>query len=698
MSQAGYQVQQQQILWEISRRKEKNLRFFAERFPEIYPSIADHQLNKLCLKFDPERDEIDLFDGARSIYNGQAKKNASREVESFCNLYHQGSYIQSIPNFRRNAFPVERYFYLKMNKVLDFDALDKCNELGYQLGNFYPLVVFMGVGLGFQIEQLLERCNVHHVLIFESDIEQLSASLMCVDWEKISSHHQNSPGKSLKIVLGQADSKDELFNLIWDKLTYYIPQFPTTTLFFNHLGDNDRREMIERVNGDILQVSASYGCYDDEINQINNTLHNLRRKAKHAPVFKQKIRSNVIIVGAGPSLTEKIEDLRRLQPYATIISCGTALGILHQHNLKPDIHIEIESNHDTKNAINYLNDPEWVRSIKFICMFQTNPYVYQLFDDTRFILNEFSTVGLIFGGLTAHLKFSGPTVVNGAVSLAAYYHPKAICLFGCDFGFRDGEHHHAVGTMYDKVGVADNFKRDAEALSKSIFYTTAVDGSPIHTQINMYKGKKAIEWLIATPEYRDIHFYNCSNGVEITGAEWLTSNQQYIDLIEGDNESKANLLSDYIFRDPERTIECSAGAIDIVLRRVEQGLAELVQKVVPEVKLKLSSLSDVSEMCSRINNIFINIKTTGGYTAELLLLQGSMYHFLHVLYGYCFMQQDQTPIKSYYKVWRDNFLDFLNGVVGHYRSVVFRNISLEQDGRVMREAFESELPNMKHIK
>ena len=100
------------------------------------------------------------------------------------------------------------------------------------------------------------------------------------------------------------------------------------THFYNHLGDGRNGRVIDKLCYNIAADIATWGNYDDEVNQLNQALYNIQNSGQFLPKsIPNSGALPVSIVGAGPSLDETLLPLKQLQSRSFIISCGPALSV-----------------------------------------------------------------------------------------------------------------------------------------------------------------------------------------------------------------------------------------------------------------------------------------------------------------------------------------------------------------------------------
>src|SRR5690606_9240691 len=147
----------------------------------------------------------------------------------------------------------------------------------------------------------------------------------------------------------------------------------------------------------------------------------------------------VFILGNGPSLDSHIEFIRKHQPYAIIITAGTALGSMAKTGIKPDFHVEMERNINITDWIKLGTTDEYRKGITLLCLNTVAPDPVKLFDSTC-IAKKPNDVGqyiiepLLAGKGIQSLQLCNPTVTNAAFSFAVSMGFKEIYFLGVDLG------------------------------------------------------------------------------------------------------------------------------------------------------------------------------------------------------------------------------------------------------------------------
>jgi len=444
-------TEQNKTLEPFILRRAKNLAYFQSAHPEIYKLFKDFKLSEYKLNILTESDEVNLLKEGAHVYKEGAKAYAHKEVEVFRQSYREGSTIRSFypPLYGDYAFP--RFGQSAVNALLEKSPVRRDRFRWMVLGDYYPMIVFFGGGLGYHIQEMVNNHDIHNMLIIEPNLEVFAASLYSIDWEAICSRYRSSDGRPCHFIIGAEESEYLLWAVTWNRLIELSPHFPIMTLFYNHQGRELFDRVSDKINHDLYVFLLSWGHYDDEIRQLNNALHNFHLGVKQLPPpIKKGSTTPVFVVGAGPSLDNRIDFIRQVREQAIIISCGTALRTLAAYELKPDIHVELESDLLAYIAVSQASkDPSYYRDIKLVGPSHISPLIFKLFGDGRMYFKAESATAELFGKEGGHvISNATPTCTNLGVALAVALGFENVFLFGLDFGFRDIKRHHSKNSIY----------------------------------------------------------------------------------------------------------------------------------------------------------------------------------------------------------------------------------------------------------
>lgn len=654
------------------QRREKNLNFFRTHYKDIYALFKDYKLQQLQVNILTENDEVNLIKDGRHIYEPGAKEYAREEVKQFRQSYREGKRVCSfIPPFYGDyAYP--RFGQKSVNDLLEKSPIRKDNFRFYGLTDFYPLVVFLGCGLAYHIEEMVLEHDVHNLLVVEPDLDKFAASLYAVDWEAICSRYTSSNGKTIHFILGAEESEYLLWAVTWNKLIEMCPHFPINTLFYNHQGKPLFDKVSDRVNDDLIVYLLSWGHYDDELRQLNNALHNFHLGVKELPPpIEGGSDTPVFIVGSGPSLDGRIELIKKNRDKAIIISCGTSLKTLATYGVKPDIHVELESDLYAYIAVSQAADASFYKDVRLVGPAHISPLIYQLFDDSRMYYKAESALAKLFGDQSGHVIANAtPTCTNLGVALAISMGFKRLFFFGLDFGFRDVSNHHAKGSIYyEKM-----FRQKHE--EKDLIKVEAVNGGDAWTTPNYFTSKRKVENLLGHHRKdEDLKVYSCSDVSKIDHSQWL-DNQALQQMLDGLNGRRQKDL-DYIFSPNASTLPLRV--IKSKLRYLKENFKALshdVEKIVRESNAK--NLAELSVLLGRLNWYVEDVM--GKRTPDFyFFIRGALRHFMCVSFAHASACEDDAQRAAYIKHCKQAILQFVKEVPGHFDGVVNKKFDVDKD-------------------
>lgn len=650
----------------------KNLNFFKETQPNIYETFKDYQFKNLSLNIDPDNDEVDIVYKGESMYQGKARNHAVFENSQFQSVYSKGKPLTTLRPTFDTDFPLPRHYHEQVRALAEKSTLtpEQYQQTGYRMDDFYPMIVFCGLGSGLHIENFLKNNDVHQVIIVETELDYFAASLYTVDWTELYRDYTITNGKSLSIILGDIPNQDHIYSLIWNRVINYCPIFPLATLFYNHKANPKYEKPIAKVCEEIRVFINLFGFYDDEVNQLNNCLHNFANGIqKIPPKTAQTIDKPVCIVGSGPSLDHRIESLKRHRDKLTIISCGTSIKVLYANDIKPDMHIELESHFSTIEHIENTAPREWLKGIKFIGASQVNPLAFEFFDDKRLYFKHETAAASIFGSDVENISTGTPSCTNAATAIACEHNCQSVYFFGMDLGYANQKQHHSKHSIYYSEDAPEGFKEHSKLQEEddgTFKVEGAIPGSQIKTTNNLFHVKRRVESKINLHPQQN--FYNCSNGAKLNGAEWIDDNT-FNDHI---NSSAWNTsLEQYLFDDQLSNIICTKEREE-KLAVLEQALRELYAFVKDELSKPIESNSDMSKACFRIN-YYLQKEFTKKYNSIYYFIRGSVWHLLYMGFSHAMgIQQNELKLQ-FLNDWRAGVTEILENLPKHLHKVTSRD-------------------------
>ena len=665
-------------------RRARNLKFFREHYPNIYMFFAEYQMSRYRLNILPEDQEVDIVGESGSFYGNQGKAFAKAEVDSFREVFSPGKLLQTVAPINSGGLYYPRFMHRRLRTLVDPYQADVHKE-GYTL-EFYPLVVFMGVGLGLQVEGLCRQEKLQHVIIVEPQPDIFAASLYAVDWERICRPFMGQAGRSIRFILGMTGEVDSIYSDLWNALIGHCPAYPVGTMFFTHRGDAECNRIVDKLNHNMMLFLSSWGHYDDEIRQFNNALHTFNRQVPFIPEHLDGAESMpVFLVGNGPSLDDRIDVIRQLREKVVLVSCGTALRSLLQYGIEPDFHVELESDFVTFRVLDAL-DHETLKRLRLISVSHVCPLIFDLFGQSRIYFKKENCIAQFFGDGNPVIAHGVPTCTNAALALSIHLGFQDIYLFGMDFGYHDRRYHHSKRSIYqaeDKGNLSDIGFDPSEEME-----VEGWRGEPVYTTPIYFSTLRMTERVISEVRRQNgdgITIHACADGAKISGADWL-SNEHILERLSGRGVGGQGALLAKLFAPEAQSLPLETVAERIafaseIMRAASRDLTAMLRGG------SLNSLWEVSRLCSQINDYLeeqLEKKSPGLY----YLVRGSVRVFILVGLSYAWMMGRGDRRKEFIRIWRAAFIDALQALPDHFERVTGK--SFEQDDPWIRQAIGNE--------
>jgi hypothetical protein len=658
-----------------AKLKDKNLDFFQQTHKNIYRQIESHEFHRLTLNIDSITGAIDVFDGKTSLYEGDADGFIKEELKEFYSTLSEGKVISTISPHQKGSFEHHRFFSKRMNKLLEKSPPSTNFSQHYTLPNFYPMLFFAGCMTGLHIEKVLEEYSIINAVIFEPDPERFYISLYIVDWQSLFALAE-SKKNTLKLIIGNDYLTEDTLvsDAAWNELITLCPSFPLAAMFYNHQGDHRFTHLIERVKKDMHFFLNQWGYYDDEINQINNAFHNIGSGI--APIILNQeadTNRNVILVGGGPSLDQRISELKENVQNSIIVSCGTSVHSLIKYGVIPDYHIEIESHMLTYESVAKIKNKEFYENTIFIGALQIPPNVFGLFKNKKYFIKDSTGLAQLFSSKEEVIAGATPTCTNTGISIFTHFKFKNIFLFGMDFGFKDVINHHAKGSIYfdkDNSAVLNNAQPTSLA---GLIERESVHGEKMYTQSIYATSHLSAEIkILHSKKNYELSVYNCSEGVNIKGTTYI-STDQFKSIITTNNSTFSKTAS--IISGKRIELEELRNKINYLgscLESISNDISSILSHD------KVDNIEELFRVCHKINRYMsINVNKEYGYI--YYTLRGSIWHVCYVGASISLSTQNQDDQVKFIKTWKTSILELLSELPNHYRSITNKSYPDDSD-------------------
>ncbi len=664
---------------EFVLRRQKNLAYLKKHYTSIYNHFKDYKLNRMKLNILPEKGEVDLWVEGRSLYPQGAKKFCREEVQEYRKQIGPGTVLRTIDPPLEGDYCHPRYAHMAVDDMIKKSPFRWPGYRGYQVEDYYPLMVFMGCGAGYHIEEMVSKYNVLNAIVLEPDLDAFAASLYAVDWEEICRSFDIKNGRRLHFLLGVARDEFLTWGALWNELVKRPPVFPVSTVFYVHRGDPFLNRVAQKVSDEMHVFLSSWGHYDDEVRQINNALHNFH---ENIPVIEARATDQsekpVLLFGSGPSLDARIADLKDLRDKAIFVSCGTALRVLLKNDIVPDFHVELESDAIVYRVLKEGYDPSVLANIRIVGVSHICPLIFPMFGDKRIYFKKENTIAHLFGRPEETIADATPTCTNAAFAIVTHCGFKNIYLFGMDFGYRDVQKHHAEGTIYnseDHKGCGSDY----QVQPGSVITTKGYDGSAVKSTPILFTAKRKLEQEIRDQRHvwGDLNVYSCSDTAEIEYSQWLNNE----DMIKSVSAQGAEISNDEaltrVFQKNPRSVDL--GVVESSLAKVDQELKRTAREIEDFINgFRVKNAMDFTCLCMKIS-YYVEVEMEKRNLGFYFLVRGTIRHFLYAGFSHMLALTDFDQRNQWYQDWKTDFLKLINGLPAHFHSITHKEYRLDND-------------------
>ena len=515
----------------------KNMEAFQQHHRSLAEKLARHvPASKLIFDGNGQPDVI--FEGQK-FYDGNHDAFIEEQIEAY----------KKSPYRFKLAPPEPRRFDTVGRKFLDKILSRAITEMNITFSANHKsmetfFVAMFGIGLGGQIDPIIEITNCKTIIFVDPNIESLYHSLEIYDWANL--YEQQTQKRGLLHFLITTDSHDVFDGMKFYVRTGSVPAVDGMHVYrhYNHPLFTSAFEQIRQNGGLFL---AGLGFVADEIKMIENTHKNLSTGKAHIyyQQASQFIKTPCFIVGCGPSLDQDIAYIKRNADNAIIFSSGSALGPLLNAGITPDFQIEVEN----EGILPVMHHVSELHDISDICLVTSTTIEPEIVDYFKNIIYHFrpalSPFGIFSNNEKNTIPYHDPSVINSSVGLAQDLGFREFYMFGCDMGTRDADLHHAKNSYH--------FRPDAQLPDNDFCIPVPANfGGGTHTSDGLFWVKSNIEKAIhVNREGRS--YYNCSDGAFIDGTMPMFAKKIKLPPLE--ESHKAKFIADTVAHCPVMTLE-----------------------------------------------------------------------------------------------------------------------------------------------
>ncbi|BCO14345.1 motility associated factor glycosyltransferase family protein [Aeromonas hydrophila] len=541
----------------------------------------------------------------------------------------------------------------KLNSYLD--DISSREELLQKVPEEVPTALIFGVGLGYHLGYLYEKCRIGTLFLFEPDLDLFYASLFCFDWAPLLIYlHQENLG--LQILLGQDESTivKDFASAIHSRGSFLI-----ANAFIMWGYQNEKiKSLMKKVQQEYHLLVMGWGFFDDNLIALSHTISNIEQGVPflkdNEKIAKEQQNIPVFVIGNGPSLDESLAVIERNREGAILIACGSAITALYKMGIKPDIYVATERTKSVYDFLVSMNAPEYLKDIMFLSVDVIHPYCATLFKSSALLFKR-SEPGVLlcrtyFPETRAVTALGGvnPMVGNIGVSAPIHLGFKNIFLFGLDNGYKDKNHHHSKFSAYY------NNEEGAKVLTEMVCGENQLIregnfGGVVISDAMFDTSRKVIEQVLEVNE--DVRCFNCSDGAKITGAKPLHSSR----LGQFEPIDKSVVLSEIVTR---LSAPLHLSKVDFYPLLDVEYFNYFVDKMLEEWQHEFSSRNEINQLMLRNFNYLHKIAATQQKHITIFLI-GSMNYVFTLLTSIAYSFDGEEKTLSLMKPAINIWLDFL---------------------------------------
>lgn len=390
-------------------------------------------------------------------------------------------------------------------------------------------VIFYGVGLGYHVDVFTKRHPNTSFSLYEPSIEVFQyflnninlKKLACVNLEIMQCEFEPEYGSIfLNTLLNKINKK-----IIIIALPIYENVFEGQyNIFFS--------KFKELIIGKRINLHTNYAF---QKRWIINCMKNLKEVLSTPNIITEEIgtfkNKTAILVAAGPSLNEEIENLRYIKDngLAYIFSVGSAINTLIYNDIYPHAACTIDPSIKNQEVLEIIKKKE-ISEIPMIFGSSVGYETLENYPGNKYhMITSQDAIAMYYlrndNGSTVNIVSDAPTVAAATLQLLYILGFSRIILVGQNLSYRDKKR-YSEGITYHKIELTD------EDLEKGI-WVQDVYGNEIMTTNGFNSMRRQIESYIK--QLPNINVINTTKGgAKIKGTEFI----ELKDVIENDLKEK----------------------------------------------------------------------------------------------------------------------------------------------------------------
>lgn len=402
----------------------------------------------------------------------------------------------------------DKTFFLPSGYDSNLEAKILFNDSNYQVDTAYVLV---GLGNGSILDYFLKHTNIdNEIICVEPDIEVF---IKTMHFYKIPSQKERL--RFYIFVNGINDRNMEgVFQSIVTPQRIPVTTIVTISSYYSSYYDevkkfNERFQKAAKWNTMNLNTKVFRGA-----NAVENIIENLPILIKNSSIYdcvtcmKSYKDRTAFIVGAGPSLDKNIDELKRVKNKGIIIAADTAVKILLNHGIVPDMMVTIDAikkketfDDDRMNDIPILTGGEALNIA--IKNHRSKLFFLTDLEYVRYFILKYDKPDIFFS--------TGGSVATSAMFFSYLVGFKRIVMVGMDLAMTKMKYH--ASDIYNEGTFDLN--------DPNIVECESYDGAKVYSTLDLVAYAEWIEESLS--KFRDSEVINATEGgLKIKGVENVT--------------------------------------------------------------------------------------------------------------------------------------------------------------------------------
>jgi len=629
--------------------------------PSVYEIFKDYTPVDSGVVID-DNGNIDLYNSKKNVYGGNPKDFAKKQVTKFvnCPLFF---------NLELGKIPDNEIIYDHQRVLTDIATKREKEVTTLPVINEERLdfVCMIGVGLGYQIEEMFRQKQVKYLYLCEPSKDIFYAMLHCIELRPIFEHCTENGGG---VTINTGTNDENMFNGINDVLNrigrFYVSRF----YIYKHYDSATTDGLINKIKEIGYRFAFGWGFMEDEIIGFRHTVANLKLGYKVCKKQSEFINNSpnrpVFIIANGPSLDFSLEFLKENQNDIIIVSCGTTLRSLLKNDIKPDIHIEMERPVQLLSVIEEVekqqeNSNVKLKDIQIITLNTVYSEILKKFK-SPLLFRKFNDAGSEFiqkfdkSKVYIAPKYSNPTCPNSAMALITSLGFKEIYLIGTDFGYITKFHHHSKSSCYYPDSSDEEF---VDTMTPNMPENQKVKGNfrdSVFTTDLLDSSRAGVEMLLS--ETKSINAYNCSDGVLIAHTKPLLIQDINLD----DNVScKETFLTEILNSAFDNSV-FTEQKVEEMIDKSFRVLKVTLEQLMLIIDKKVDSREELSDLFAAQHQLLIQLESREEYHFNYWMIQGTFKYLQTYIMSNSFMYEDLKKRNEFMNHTLDLFrehIDFL---------------------------------------